>query len=267
VTSDYRRSGGEQLSARDVAVLGAVGSFRLVSGGQLQRLFFAGDDYGSDNPRIARRTLQRLTDLRLLHRLERQLGGVRAGSSSFTYALSPAGGRAIRLNIGRGRQAEPSLTFVRHTLAVAEVVVRLHEDRRAGRLDSLDIQTEPQCWRNLQGYDGSVLKPDLFVAAGVADVEHLAWVEVDLGSEHGPALVRKAQLYERYFRSGREQQRLGAFPRVVWLVPDDKRQQFVERTLRRASGLTGGLHRVRSLGDPVTALSAPETEQQVSERR
>lgn len=255
MTALTRRSGGEQLSDRDRAVLTTVGSFRLVTGGQLQRLFFAEDtDDGSGNPRIARRVLQRLTDLRLLHRLERRLGGLRAGSSSFTYALTPAGGRIIGWAVGRGQKREPSLTFARHTLAVTEVAVQLHEAHRGGLLDSLQLQAEPICWRELGGYDGALLKPDLFAIAGRGDVEHLAWVEVDLGTEHGPALVRKARLYERYFRSGREQSRLDAFPRVIWLVPDDKRQHFIERALQGAGGLTQDLHRVRLRADPVAAV-------------
>lgn len=259
MTSASSRLSGEQLSARDQAVLGTVGTFRLMTAGQLQRLFFADGTTGSANPRVARRCLQRLADAGLLHRLERRLGGLRAGSASFTYALSPAGSRAIGVSSNRGQRREPSLPFVRHTLAVAEVAVQLQEARRAGRIDSLELQAEPRCWRDLGGFDGPRLKPDLLVLAGHGEVEHLAWLEVDLSSEHGPALLRKAKLYERYFRSGREQQRLGgAFPRVVWLVPDDKRRHFIERTLARAGGLTKGLHRVRLLADPVAALLTPE---------
>ncbi len=220
MTSLARRSsaGPYSLSERDQAVLRTVGTLRLITGGQLQRLFFADGGQGSANPRVARRALQRLTSLGLLQRLERRVGGIQAGSSSYLYALTPRGGRAVELPVGRGRQREPSLTFVSHTLAAGETCVGLHEARRLGRLDSLRVEVEPQCWRSLDGLDGARLKPDLFVLAAAGDSEHLAFVEVDQGTEHGPAIRRKAALYERYFRSGREQARLGAFPRVLWLV-------------------------------------------------
>lgn len=257
MTSDYRQSGGEQLSDRDRAILGMAGAFRLVSGGQLQRLFFAEHDSPATASRLTRRSLQRLTALGLLLRLERRLGGVRAGSSAWTYALSTAGGRAIGESIGRGRGREPSLTFVRHTMAVAEVAVVLHEAKREQRLDSLQIETEPACWRMLDGYDDARLRPDLLVLAGIGNVEQLAWCEIDLGSESGTALLRKADAYERYYRSGREQSRLGAFPRVLWLADGAARRQFIERTLNRAAGATPGLHRVRLLADPLAALLDP----------
>lgn len=261
MTSDHRRSGGEQLSDRDRAILGVAGSFRLISAGQLQRLFFTETQSSAATAaRLTRRSLQRLTALNLLLRMERRLGGVRAGSSSWTYALSPAGGRVIAAPIGRGRTREPSLTFARHTLAVAEVAVALHEAKRAGRLDSLRIETEPACWRSLDGYDDARLKPDLFVLAGVGDLEQLAWIEVDLGSESGPALMRKAGTYERYYRSGREQAKLGAFPRVLWLAHSAPRRSFMERVLVQGPGsqLTRELHRVRLLSDPIGALLDPD---------
>jgi Replication-relaxation len=258
MTSAQRRSSSRRsasLGGRDRAVLSTVGSLRLVTGGQLQRLFFSGE-HGSANQRIARRVLQQLTDLGLLLRLERRVGGIRAGSSSYVYALSPRGGRAIQLEVGRGRQREPSLTFVRHTLAVAETCVRLHEARRAARIDTLDIQPEPRCWRSLGGYSGGILKPDLFVVAAAGNEEHLAFVEVDNGTEHGPAILRKAHVYELYFRSGREQSRHGVFPRVIWLVPDERRRDRLRQVLGSDRGLTAGLHRVSLQVDPAGALLA-----------
>lgn len=267
MTSSNRLRGGEQLSPRDLAVLQTAGALRLVTGGQLQRLFFTDPNDGSTSPRIARRTLQRLTDLRMLRRLARRVGGLRAGSSSFTYALTPAGGRAIGHPVSRGRSPEPSLTFVRHTLAVGEVATVLYEAKRRGRLEALKLQTEPTCWRDLGGYDRSVLKPDLFVEAATSETDYLAWIEVDLGTEHGPALVRKARLYERYFRSGREQQRTGLFPRVLWLAEDHRRQQAIRQALHRASGLTADLHRVGRLDDIVGWLIGPDPQATNTERR
>ncbi len=45
--------------------------------------------------RIARRVLARLTELGVLARLERRIGGLRAGSSGYVYYLGPAGQRLV----------------------------------------------------------------------------------------------------------------------------------------------------------------------------
>ena len=43
---------------------------------------------------------------------------------------------------------EPGLAFVRHTLAVTELYVRLREAERAGTLELLEFEPEPECWRS-----------------------------------------------------------------------------------------------------------------------
>lgn len=76
------------LSERDRAILTTVGQVRLASGEQLRRLHFPGRD-----PRAARFVLARLTHLGLLTRLDRRLGGTRAGSDGYLYQLDAAGQR------------------------------------------------------------------------------------------------------------------------------------------------------------------------------
>ena len=83
--------GGPNLGPRDRQLLLAAARLRLVTGGQLQRLIFAGPDASSQNARIARRCLERLTTQRLLQRLDRRVGGLRAGRNSYGYAVTPAG--------------------------------------------------------------------------------------------------------------------------------------------------------------------------------
>ena len=251
---------GLELSARDRAILTTLASLRLMTGRQLQRVFFAGDIASSTNPRVARRTLERLTDLGLLQRLDRRVGGLRAGSSSYVYTLSRKGGQIIAEDIGRGRRREPGLSFVAHTLAIAEACVRLHEAQRAGQLTGLRLQTEPQAWRRLAGPEGGQLKPDLFVLAAVGDVEHLAFVEIDNGTEHGPALLRKAEVYERHYRSGQEQVQLGAFPYVLWLADQPARVARIRAVLGSHRRLTRALHKVGLQAEVVAALIANNQE-------
>lgn len=219
-----------ELSERDEALLRAVGDLRLVSGQQLRRLLFAGPGASSQNDRIARRALQRLVNHGLLWRDERRVGGLRAGSSSHVFALSAPGARALGLT-RRGQERSPSLQFRDHSLAVAEVFVRLHEARYAGRLEALQASTEPTCWRPLEDGTGSSLKPDLFVTASTATEDHLAFIEVDLGSEHPAALRRKAALYRAHFASGREQAEQGVFPLVLWQATAPDRRQALAGVL------------------------------------
>jgi hypothetical protein len=234
---------GEALSERDRRLLRDVADLRLVTGSQLQRLAFAGPGASSHNARVARRALERLTRLGLLQRLHRRVGGVRAGSSSFVYAVTPAGGEAIGRQVSRGRVREPRLTFLTHQLAVAEIVVMLREAHDRGVLQELHIETEPTCWRPLDDGTASILKPDLYVSVVLADEELLAFLEFDNDTEHAAALDRKTALYRAHYRSGREQQAEGVFPEVLWLATDERRRQQLRAACDRQAGLAG-LHRV-----------------------
>ncbi len=74
--------------------------------------------------------------------------------------------------------------------------MRLVEAERAGAVEGLCVTPEPGCWRQVPGAIGSTsLRPDLHVVLSEGDCEHHAFVEVDLGSEHGPALQRKCLSY------------------------------------------------------------------------
>ena len=63
---------------------------------------------------------------------------------------------------------------------------------------------------------GSVdLRPDLFVRIAAGDLELRWFIEVDRGTEHLPAVMRKSTAYDRYYRGGVEQEKHGVFPRVM----------------------------------------------------
>ena len=234
---------GEVLSERDRRLLLDVADLRLVTGRQLQRLSFAGPDASSHNSRVARRNLERLTGRGLLQRLHRRVGGIRAGSSSYVYAITATGTQSIGRPHHRGQVREPSLAFLSHQLAVVEVVVALREAEHSGLLAALQVETEPTCWRALNDGRGSVLKPDLFLTAATTNEELLAFIEVDQGTEHAAALSRKAGLYRAHYASGQEQQREGVFPEVLWLANDEPRQQQLRAAMAHKPG-PAGLHRV-----------------------
>lgn len=212
-------------SATDRTTLEVVDQLRFVQSGQIERLFFFDSPNAPTNKRNCRRHLARLTHLGLLHRLERRIGGVRAGSAGHVYTLAPAGRRLQNLLHpdalvnGRGVH-EPGLAFLRHTLAVAELYVRLREAERGGSTELLEFEPEPRCWRDytLPSGRSGWLKPDAFVRVGAAEYEERSFVEVDLGTEGRGALQRKLAIYLAYYRSGREQADKGVFPRVAFLA-------------------------------------------------
>jgi Replication-relaxation len=231
LTAARQRELEAKLTERDLSVLQRVSDLRFVSGSQLARLCFADSPDQLSSARAARRALLRLVRLRTLGRLERPVGGVRAGSAGFVYHLGLAG---QRLAVARGwqpeRRARRSLTpgslFVRHTLAIAELHTQLIEGDRARRFELLELAAEPSCWRKWDGIGSqrSTLKPDSYVRLGQGAYEDSYFLEVDRGTEGSRALERQLQLYVAYHRSGIEQAERQVFPRVLWLVPSEQRQ-------------------------------------------
>jgi hypothetical protein len=237
----------ERLGVREVAIVEQVGQLRLMSAAQIGSLHFASEppDGAAAASRNRRRTLAWLTAERLLIRVGRRVGGVRAGSTGFVYALGPVGQRLVELDGPRRRFREPSAAFADHTLAVSQLVVDVTLAARSGDLELLAVEAEPACWRTVAGLDGRLtLRPDLFVVLGVGEFERRFFVEVDRGTEHLPALLRKCHTYERYYRSGVEQAQHAVFPRVCWIVSDERRAHRLRETLGRNRQLTEGLFMV-----------------------
>lgn len=228
----------EGLSGRDFAVLGAVADARLLTGGQLQRLFFDGNEHASlaSAARTCRRVLQRLTSDRLLVRLERRIGGVRAGSASYVYGLGAVGYRLLDRPGRRNAQFEPSGLYVSHTIAIAEIAVQTQIASRGPGMSLLQLQWEPACWRRITGTAREV-HPDLFLAVEAAGLEYRWFVEVDLGTETLPHLLHKCRTFDAYYRTGAEQADHGVFPRVLWLMPNPQRAERLRRAIDQARGL------------------------------
>jgi hypothetical protein len=232
-----------RLGELDRDVLELVGRTRLCSGRQLQRAFWPTGTIAT-RERRARRTLKRLTDRRVLDRLPRVVGGVRSGSAGFVYGVGPVGARLLAEDGSRGRRlGTPGARYVDHTLAVAELVAQLMEAEHAGRLEVLEIATEPTCWRPFTGPMGPrlTLKPDLFVRVGVGSYEDRWFVEVDRATEAAPTITAKGRRYLDHFRSSSEQGAHGIYPRVLWSVPDAARAKVVDRALARLPETVVGL--------------------------
>lgn len=231
VTEAYIAELEARLTPREQAIVESLDGLRLASVKQLERLHFTGESEQA-NARQARRALNRLSERRVVTRLERRVGGVRAGSGGTVYALDvagqrlasacgPAGGVRVR------RPWTPGSPFLAHQLAVTELYVRLVEAGRRGQLEVLDFATEPACWRTFTGLGGArtVLKPDAFLRVGLGDFEDSYFLEVDRATHSGPNVARKLTLYRRYWQTDREQARRGGvFPKVLILAPSEGRR-------------------------------------------
>jgi Replication-relaxation len=222
------------MPLRDRQIVETVARLTLVSGGQLSDLFFSSTSHPGTRARLARRVLARLVEQRVLDRLERRRGGAGGGSSAWLYALGSAGRRIAAYWAGEGlprsRGAhEPGAVWTKHTLAVSDLYVQLREAERAGRVELLDFDAEPACWRRYSRLASAaeILKPDAYVRLGVGEYEDSFFVEVDMGSERRGQLTRQHHAYQEYFRSGEEQTRTGVFPGVIWIVPDEKRGELL----------------------------------------
>jgi len=247
-----------QLSDRELAVATSLNCYRYMSARQIEELHFFDHATPLTGARTCRRVLERLTRVSVLWRLERRVGGVRAGSASFVYALGPLGHRILRNGSGtRIRRREPSAEFLDHTLAVAQLAVNLHHLARDGSIDLVDIEPEPACWRRFTaGLEGvQTLKPDLSVSLRASDYEYHWFVEIDLSTHSAAAVVRKCQLYNRYWSTGIEQDRSGLFPRVLFVTPNARRVGLLERAIGDARHLSAKLFAVTTTADAMECLT------------
>ena len=212
------------LTPSDMTVIDTLAIVRMASGGQLNRLLWPRTPTGQ---RLARRHLARLTDLRVLARLGRRVGGVRSGSQGYTYSLDVIGQRIAQTHHTRTiRRPTPSDFFVDHTLAVTEVFVLFHEEMAVGGIESTRFVSEPDCWRTFVGHAGrtQTLRPDAFVEWPTEEWELRAFIEIDRATEHPGRIARKCEQYVRYWRTGVEQRESGVFPVIVWLAPSARRE-------------------------------------------
>jgi Replication-relaxation len=252
-----------ELSETERGLVGELAKLKLATHAQLATLLppLAGEASAASRARTARRVLARLTELRILARLERRIGGIRAGSAGYVYYLGPVGQRLVAYWQGeglvRGRvRPEPGSRYVRHRLAVSELYVRARQAEREGLLDLLAFDIEPESWRSFEdGFGGRVtLKPDAFARLGVGAYEDRFFIEVDLGSESRSVIAGKARAYLAYFNSGAEQAEHGVFPRVLLLTNSEARRAALVDVCARLPAEAWRLFTVAKLERGVEAM-------------
>ena len=221
-----------ELSTRDQEITETVGRLRLVSGDQIRRLYFAGSESPATGARLARRALARLVERGVLARLERRVGGVRAGAAGHVYFVAAAGQRLIAYWQGEGLRRtrspyEPTAGLVRHALGVSGCYVQAVELSRDSTARLLAFEAEPATWRSFTDAQGRrlTLKPDARLVLDLGDGETAhAWLEVDCATEGRRALERKCRAYIAAYRAGVERE---VFPQVLWVTTTARRATLI----------------------------------------
>ena len=278
----------ELLTERDTRILEDLERFRLLNTRLIQRLHFPANadqarttdmhateshgtvSYGTEShatvsaaTRGTTRVLGRLESHGFISRLERRIGGIKHGSAGTVWQLAAAGERYLRArrgNADRRRFTEPSTTFLAHTLEIAGLATRLIEDARLGHFELLELEPEPECWRDFTGTSGGVLtlKPDLFVVTADTEFETHSFVEIDRGTEHIPAILRKCLAYQQYWQTGSEQHTRNLFPAVVWITTAG-RVETLRAAIRGAPELTLDLFHIVTIESALSLLAPTPT--------
>ncbi len=235
----------DHLPERDRQVIELVAAHRYLTTGQLEQFVFTTHVSVESAARTTRRVLARLERSGLLTSLDRRIGGVRAGSSARVWQLTSGAARLLRDDGVGFRRHDPSPRFLGHCLAVADVNLLLRRLLKVGAT-AVDVEVEPASWRSFTGAGGErrSLQPDLAAVIETADFDEWWFLEVDLGTESMPTLLKKCGQYESYRASGIEQSSHGSFPLVWWILTNQKRADQLTATIRRTPRLTPSLYRV-----------------------
>jgi hypothetical protein len=267
-SESYVQRLGLHLSERDWEIVRFLAQHRFATSVQLRRCFFSQHATASASARASIRVLDRLMMLRIVSRLERTVGGSSHGSAAFVWCLDVVGDRLTRPSgSARLRSREPSLTFLSHTLAVTEARTELVEAARTGAFDLTRVEIETEAWRRFVSSGGgqSVLQPDLFVTTSDADYDDHWYIEIDLGTESLPVLLRKCLAYDQYRRTGRAQAEHGVFPRVLWVVPTAARTALLKAAVAAAPTLSDRLFVVTEPEQFVSVIRSPDVATAIDE--
>jgi protein involved in plasmid replication-relaxation len=203
---------GARLPERDQAVVELVAKFKQMTVGQIRASLFA--ELASTTP--IDRTLKRLVEKKHLSRIPRLIGGDHGGSGQYVYQLGRAGWKLV----GKpGAYWAPQAVNL-HTLTIADCYVRL----LGTDLEVVRFTTEPECHT---AAGPVLLTPDAYVEVGnrATRLKQACWLEVDRGTERLDVIVEKCVRYWTGFQNWPDEY----FPIAVFVVPDGRRKQAIER--------------------------------------
>lgn len=196
-----------RLTTRDRQIVEDVNRLRLLTGSQIERLFFADLQPGRSRIASRSRALHRLVTWRVLVPLPRRIGGAGRGSTTLAFALDSAGVRltnehllATARPVRVRRPGPPGERSVRHILAVSECYVALTELSRTEGFTLDEFRAEPASWwpNGLGGY----IKPDAYAVLALREVRDHWWLELDLATESLPTVKKQLLAYLDFAQRG-----------------------------------------------------------------
>ncbi len=232
-----------QLTDRDREILKLLRDTKSMFTYQIRRVCFSDSVNEKAAARAANRNLRKLKDLGLIDALvDRRIGGVRAGSSSYIWYLTEQGNKLLDMDKEssdekkpkRNRFYEPADSTLGHRMAIVECFVQLVEITRKRKSFKLkEVFFEPSNWQYFTYKDKpEILKPDLTISLSHHGYEYRFFIEMDLGTESIDTVISKCIRYHKYMKSGVEQDKHGVFPYVLWIVKDEKRQNKLETAIK-----------------------------------
>ena len=227
-----------RLTKQDYEVLSLLNRCRYVTTKQLVELYFR-ENKPKTATRRANLLTKKLTNLGLIHHLERRIGGVRAGSGSYIWHITHKGIKELRevepnVKLKLKNRYEPTQHHLKHQLFVTQLFVELTALHLDQKIFLEDFSFEPKCWRSFTTlFSHFTLKPDAFTRLTIGDFEDAYFFEADNATEHLGRVIAKCKQYVAYFNTGIEQRENEVFPLVVWVVPDEKRKLAIEQRIQK----------------------------------
>ena len=259
VDADVLARIAELMPERDWEVLRRISEHRYLTTHHIQSFVFTTLGTPESAARTTRHVLQRLARNALIRVTQQRVGGSRAGSAAKVWQLAPAGARLIQDDGATKRTHEPSLRFLKHCLAIADVHLGALDLEKISNVTKVHVETEPTSWRRYTGPGGEPrwLQPDLAVVIHLTDFSDRWFIEVDLGTESLPTLLKKCGQYEAYRASGIEQETHGAFPLVLWMFNRSDRAEKLKAAILRSPRLTPELYRFATADTVQAVLREP----------
>ncbi|WP_257203352.1 replication-relaxation family protein [Corynebacterium cystitidis] len=240
---------GSELSPVQRELLTLLHTYRFATTEQLARLTRPQYISRRSALRQSQRHLASLEERHLVTQLERRIGGWQKGSAVGIWALTTSGLRELTGASKRLRPRDISTSFLGHHLAITETATRFLEAAR--ELDGYEVrlEIEPASHRPFMNRLGvmSAVKPDLAATVHSPDFTDYYFIEVDRDTENPARIIRTMRRYGQYLATETEQDQLGVFPAVVWIVPSLKRRCSLARRLKQEPDLPSDLWMVIEL--------------------
>lgn len=227
----------EKLTPRDEQILFELDKCQVMLTHQVQRLLFTDSANGEASNKACRRNLNKLSGYGLVGKLDRRIGGFKAGSSAHIWYLTEAGYRMLGLYYPdrvykRKRFVEPSSLTLKHRATAVECYVQLMIMEQEGKLFAKNIELETASWRTyIHNGKKTNLKPDLFADIIRDGYEYLYFIEIDLATETMTDIIRQCERYHDYYEAQVAKAEL--FPAVLWIVPNKKRKDLFIKVLKK----------------------------------